>query len=105
LDTATRRGLPRNFEFIRQSRYCYPVENIFKVLGVSKSGYYSWNRRKPSRRALHNLALIEQIKITLPEQEKIRQSEDSKRTGGLRLSCIGKTGQETDETDIPAECL
>jgi putative transposase len=51
------------FEFIRQHRYCYPVESICKLFGVSKSGYYSWNDRKPSRRALHNLALIEQIKI------------------------------------------
>jgi putative transposase len=51
------------FEFIREHRDCYPVENIFKILGVSKSGYYYWNDRKPSKRALHNLALIEQIKI------------------------------------------
>ena len=26
------------FEFMRQHRYCYPVESICKVLGVSKSG-------------------------------------------------------------------
>jgi putative transposase len=51
------------FEFIREHRGCYPVENICKILGVSKSGYYYWNDRKPSKRALHNLALIEHIKI------------------------------------------
>jgi putative transposase len=41
----------------------YTVENICKILGVSKSGYYHWNDRKPSQRTLHNLALTEQIKI------------------------------------------
>jgi putative transposase len=51
------------FEFIKQHNYCYPVENICKILGVSKSGYYYWNDRKPSKRALQNLALIEHIKI------------------------------------------
>ncbi len=56
-------GTQVKFEFIRQHRDCYPVENICKILSVSKSGYYYWNDRKPSKRALHNLALIEQIKI------------------------------------------
>lgn len=51
------------FEFIREHRDCYPVENICKILGVSKSGYYYWNDRKPSKRALHNLVLLEQKKM------------------------------------------
>lgn len=51
------------FEFIRKRRKCYPVEKICKILGVSKSGYYYWYDRKPSKRALHNLALIKQIKM------------------------------------------
>ena len=51
------------FEFIREYRHCYPVENIGKILSVSKSGYYYWNDRKTFKRALHNLTLIEQIKI------------------------------------------
>ena len=51
------------FEFIREHIECYPVENICKILSVSKSGYYYWNDRKPSKRALHNLVLLEQIKI------------------------------------------
>lgn len=51
------------FEFIRQHIRHYPIRDTCKILGVSKSGYYQWNDRKPSRRALQNLALIEQIKI------------------------------------------
>lgn len=33
-----------------------------KVLGVSRSGYYSWLKRKPSRRALEEKELMTQIK-------------------------------------------
>ncbi|MFV5699778.1 IS3 family transposase [Flavobacterium sp. ZT3R17] len=58
------------FEFIKLHRDCYPVENICKILGVSKSGYYYWNDRKPSRRELHNLALTEQIKIIHERNKK-----------------------------------
>jgi putative transposase len=91
------------FEFIRLHRDLYPVENICKALGVSKSGYYSWNDRKPSKRALHNLALTEQIKIMHYRNKKRYGSP--RRAGGLWLSCFRKTGQETDEAGITAECL
>lgn len=33
-----------------------------KVLGVSKSGYYSWLKRQPSKRAIENQKLMEQIR-------------------------------------------
>jgi transposase InsO family protein len=33
-----------------------------KVLGVSRSGYYSWIKRKPSKRAVENQKLMEQIR-------------------------------------------
>lgn len=33
-----------------------------KVLRVSKSGYYSWQKRKPSKRAIENQKLMEQIR-------------------------------------------
>jgi transposase InsO family protein/transposase-like protein len=51
------------FKFIKQQIYFYPVASMCTILGVSRSGYYYWNDRKPSKRALRNLALIEQIKI------------------------------------------
>lgn len=65
------------FEFIKLHRNCYPVENICKIIGDSKSGYYYWNDRKPSKRALHNLALIEEIKII--------QYRNKKRYGSPRM--------------------
>ena len=36
----------------------YPVEEICDVLEVSKSGYYKWLRRTPSKRACANSALL-----------------------------------------------
>lgn len=39
-----------------------PVRAMCRVLGVSHSGYYDWQRRGPSRRALANAVLTEQIR-------------------------------------------
>lgn len=56
------------FEFIKQFKSVYPLEKICKILSVSRSGFHYWSQRKPSKRALYNLALIEQIKKnTLPK--------------------------------------
>ncbi len=38
------------------------VRTMCRVLGVSASGYYDWRDRKPSRRAMENTALVEQIR-------------------------------------------
>jgi hypothetical protein len=40
----------------------FPIEMMCKVLGVSRSGFYSWLRRKPSKRALENEELMDQIR-------------------------------------------
>ncbi len=39
----------------------YSVSSLCRVLGVSKSGYYAWRGRGPSRRAVEDAALLEQI--------------------------------------------
>jgi hypothetical protein len=39
----------------------YPVSLLCRVLGVSRSGYYDWKDRPPSKRARENAALTEQI--------------------------------------------
>ena len=33
-----------------------------KVLKVSRSGYYSWSKRKPSKRSIENQILVEHIR-------------------------------------------
>ena len=41
----------------------FPIEMMCKVLGVSRSGFYSWLKRGPSKRALENDELMEQIRV------------------------------------------
>jgi len=40
----------------------FSVGPMSQVLGVSRSGYYAWRRRTPSRRAQANAALVEHIR-------------------------------------------
>jgi putative transposase len=76
--------LPNKFKFIKKHTDCYPVEKICQVLGVSRSGYYYWNDRKPSNRALRNVALIEQIKII---HERNKKRYGSPRIARELLAC------------------
>jgi len=39
----------------------YPIEMMARVLGVSRSGFYAWRDRKPSRRAEADAVLTEKI--------------------------------------------
>ena len=39
----------------------FPIEKMCKVLQVSKSGYYKWLNRTPSKRAIKNAMLIKEI--------------------------------------------
>lgn len=40
----------------------YPISMMARMLGVSRSGFYAWRDRKPSRRAKQDVALTETIK-------------------------------------------
>jgi putative transposase len=39
----------------------YPIATICRVLGVSSSGYYAWRKRRPSRRARADAAVMAEI--------------------------------------------
>lgn len=43
-------------------RLSYPVPLLCQMLSISRSGYYSWRRRPPSRRALEDTRLEVEIK-------------------------------------------
>ena len=49
------------FRFIQQQRQRVSISRLCAVLGVSRSGYYAWQKRKPSAREQANQELIEQI--------------------------------------------
>ncbi len=42
---------------MKHHQYKYPIEKMSKLFKVSRSGYYDWLTRKPSKRALENKAL------------------------------------------------
>lgn len=49
------------FRFIDAEKARFPILLLCRVLGVSKSGYYAWKTRPPSRRSREDAALAEKI--------------------------------------------
>jgi len=70
--------------FIREQRLKYRVAKLCKVLDVSRSGYYAWEKRPKSARTIVNERLTEEIK-TIHEKKR--------RTCGCR-----KMTQELDRS-------
>jgi putative transposase len=57
------------FAFIEREKAYHPIALLCRVLSVSSSGYYAWRRRGPSRRALADEHLREQI-ITIHAESR-----------------------------------
>ena len=49
------------FQFIDDHRDEFPVSHMCKVLDVSRSGYYAWRERPPSKREMENKKLYKKI--------------------------------------------
>lgn len=49
------------FRFIDAERAYLPVVLLCRMLGVSRSGYYAWKNRPPSRRSREDVALMAKI--------------------------------------------
>ncbi|WP_431768793.1 IS3 family transposase [Salinibacter sp.] len=50
------------FRFIKAHRAEFPISAMCRVLGVSRSGYYAWQKREPSQRAQEDVILTDRIK-------------------------------------------
>jgi transposase InsO family protein len=50
------------YRFIAAERASFPVALMCQVLGVSRSGFYDWATRPPSRRAVDDRSLFERIR-------------------------------------------
>jgi putative transposase len=50
------------FSLIDAERADYPVAVLCRLLGVSKSGYYAWRSRPPSKRRRQYTLLTEKIR-------------------------------------------
>lgn len=52
----------RLFEFIDAEKAYYPISLLCRILKVSRSGYYGWKDRSPSKRDRENAALTVKIR-------------------------------------------
>ena len=50
------------FRLIDAEKAGYPVTALCGILGVSKSGYYAWRSRTPSKRSREDAALTQKIR-------------------------------------------
>ena len=51
----------KRYEFIKSQKAAFPVAVLCRVDGVSRSGFYAWQERPPSLRALANRVLARKI--------------------------------------------
>lgn len=64
------------FAFIEQHRDEFTVQQMCELLAVSRSGFYAWLEREPSRREQENGCLTEQIRVF---HQRSRQTYGSPR--------------------------
>ncbi|MEX0646355.1 MAG: IS3 family transposase [Balneolaceae bacterium] len=58
------------FQFMADHKHMYPIRTMSRVFGVSRSGFYSWMGRGPSRRALENRRLCQAIRRVWESSKK-----------------------------------
>lgn len=49
------------YQFVARNQDKSPVGRICGLLGISRSSYYAWKKRKPSQREHDNQALLDHI--------------------------------------------
>jgi putative transposase len=59
------------FGFIAAKKAEHSVKTMCRVLGVSRSGFHAWQRRRPSRRALEDERLTERIREIHAENRRV----------------------------------
>jgi putative transposase len=52
------------YRFMNLHKNKFSVERMSKVFGVSRSGYYAYENRKPSKHMLENERLLQEIKVS-----------------------------------------
>ena len=51
------------FAFVAAEKACYPVGLLCRCVGVARSGFYAWHRRKPSLRSREDLLLTRRLRL------------------------------------------
>jgi putative transposase len=76
------------FAFIAAEKAEYPVRVLCRTLGVTRSGFYAWTRRPPSRRALADAQLLPQLRALHAESRQTYgrlRLQHALRTRGVRV--------------------
>ncbi len=60
-----------SYRLIAEEKPHHPVSRLARVLGVSRAGFYAWQRRPPSHRARSDAALTERIQAIHDETDGI----------------------------------
>ena len=59
------------YDFIHTNRSAFRIEKMCRVLGLSRSGYYSWVDRPESNRTIENCQLVRAIRRSHDQSNKI----------------------------------
>jgi transposase InsO family protein len=86
------------YEFMEEHREAYKAKSMCEVLKVSRSGYYAWRTRQPSRRQKANEELLERIRKVHTQSRRLYGSpritaelnEEGRRCGKNRVARIMK---------------
>jgi putative transposase len=77
------------FAFIAAEKVHYPVRVLCRCLGVTRSGFYAWSRRRPSARSRQDLQLLHRLRLVhaLHRQAYGRpRLHRALRAAGIRIS-------------------
>ncbi|MGR5907947.1 transposase [Bacillus paranthracis] len=68
------------FQYLKENKHKYNIKKACQTLNISRSGYYEYLQRKPSKRVLENEVLSEEIQQIFKEHKG--------RYGSLRITKV-----------------
>jgi putative transposase len=68
------------FAFVKEHRHRWPAAVICRVLRVTRSGFYAWLKRKPSKRAVRQQQLLAKIRVAHAQNRELYGSPRVHRT-------------------------
>ncbi|WP_141525796.1 IS3 family transposase [Bacillus pseudomycoides] len=81
------------FQYLKENKHKYNIKKACKTLNISRSGYYEYLQRKPSKRTLENRVLSEEIQQIFEEYKG--------RYGSLRITkVLEKKGIEVNRKRV-----
>ena len=76
------------YTLIEAERTRFPVHLMCRMLGVSRSGYYDWRDRPPSRRNRENATLAGKICHGRSRDDRLEKEARSRPGASFRSGCL-----------------